>query len=99
MMSGGNDFPGASEEENPSVICFAVFPWSWDWEMRTDIYESFFDLHRRYIFRVDLFCYLSDRDVMAINLCCKDAYAMYLESLLPGEVDREWFEYHYDSDP
>ena len=97
-MVDGDGVTSASEKDEANPICYAVFPWSWDWPISRIVYDSFFGLHRRYIFRVDLLCFLSATDVMAVNLCCKDAYAMYVDSRLPEEADKEWFEYPNDSD-
>ena len=97
-MIGVDGATSASEKDKVNPICYAVFSWTWNWPMSRVVHDSFFGLHRRYIFRVDLFRFLSETDVTAVHLCCKDAHAMYVDSRLPEEADKEWFEYPYNSD-
>ena len=87
-------------------VCYAVFPWTWDWEMPIDVWCTWNGLHRRTYRNVSRICvlqFLTREECICLHLCCKDAleHMNFMEDRNDEAVwDNEWFYQtdDYDSD-
>ena len=74
-----------------SVLCYAVFPWTSNWEMppyvRRALSGSYYDM-----FRILVSQFLTDEECTCLKMCCKDALE-YMDLLDgPDLHDDDW---HY----
>ena len=80
---------------NVSVICYAVFPWTSDWEMLPNVRDALSGLYC-IMFRINVFQLLIDDELICVKLCCKDAFE-YID-LLDGPDLHEYDVYCESSD-
>ena len=87
-------------------VCYAVFPWTWDWEMPPDVRFTWNELHHRTYRNVSRICvleFLTREECICLHLCCKDAleHMNFIEDRNDEPAwDNEWFYQSddYDSD-
>ena len=80
---------------NVSVLCYVVFPWRSDWEMLPNARDALSDLYC-IMFRINVFQFLTDEELICVKLCCKDAFE-YID-LLDGPDLHEYDVYCESSD-
>ena len=84
-----------SNRPNVSVLCYAVFPWTSDWEMLPNVRDALSGLYC-IMFRINVFQFLTDDELICVKLCCKDAFE-YID-LLDGPDLHEYDVYCESSD-
>ena len=80
---------------NVSVLCYAMFPWTSDWEMLPNVRDALSGLYC-IMFRINVFQFLTDDELICVKLCYKDAFE-YID-LLDGPDLHEYDVYCESSD-
>ena len=78
-----NESTGANRP-NVSVLCYAVFPWTSDWEMLPNVRDALSGLYC-IMFRINVFQFLIDDELICVKLCCKDAFE-YIDLLYDPDL-------------
>ena len=73
--TAGEELTAASRRE-VHPVCYAVFPWTWDWEMPPDVRSTWNELfHSTYrnVSMISVLDFLTPEECTCLHLCCKDA--------------------------
>ena len=104
--AAGEELTEATKSRDVHPVCYAVFPWTWDWEMPPDVRITWNELHHRTYRNVSRICvseFLIREEYVCLHMCCKDAleHMNFVEHRNEDPPwDNEWFDQSddYDSD-
>ena len=108
MMSDtvGEELTEVTKSRDVHPVCYAVFPWTWDWEMPPDVRITWNESYHRAYRNVDRICvleFLTREERVCLHLCCKDAlmhmnYDYEEDNNCEAAWDSEWFDQTDDCD-